>query len=132
MSETQAPTQPPKLQGQLPTLGALIEGGKYAGLLTDDDGHAYLLVLLDVRPAKTLTWKAAQKWGAEQGGVLPNRVESAQLYRALKSEFEPEWHWTSEAYGASYAWSCYFNHGIQGYSSSSASGAARAVRRIVL
>jgi len=122
----------PKQDLQLPAFGAALLDGKYAGVLTDDDGQPYLLILLDAKPADQLNWSAAQEWASALGAALPNRVESAQLFRALRDEFEKDWHWTSEAFGASCAWFCSFNDGYQGCSDVSSGGAARAVRRLLL
>lgn len=117
----------------LPKIGTAMHGGKYAGVLTNDDGRAYVLVLLDAKPNGQLTWSKAQDWAAKQDGSLPNRVESAQLFRALGEEFEKSWHWTDEtcSWDASYAWSCYFYGNQYDYDKSHA-GCARAVRRLVL
>jgi hypothetical protein len=118
----------------LPKFGTAMHGGKYAGVLTNDDGRAYVLVLLDEKPKIQLTWSKAQDWAAKQDGSLPNRVESAQLFRALGDEFEKRWHWTNEpcSWDASYAWYCLFDNGTQISSDLSYAGCARAVRRFVL
>ena len=117
---------------QMPKLGSPAKDGKYAGVLTDDDGHVYVLVLLDAQPPKQLTWKAAQTWAEDVGGALPTRVESAQLFRALGAEFKKDWHWTSETYGSSGAWIQGFGYDNQDAGHVDGSYCARAVRRFVL
>ena len=53
------------------------------------------------------------------------------LFANVKDKLKPEWHWTSEAHNASYAWLCNFHHGYLNYRKSY-EGCAVAVRLILL
>ena len=115
----------------LPAIGAALAGGTFAGLTTLPNGTHHAVVLL---PGKgdDLTWQQAGKWAKEQGGVLPTRPVAALLFANVKDQLQPKWHWTADERSASYAWSCYFNDGIQGYGRKSYEGSAVAVRLIPL
>lgn len=117
----------------LPKVGDQLEGGKYAGLLTDKEGQPYMLVLLPEQ-GRDMTWKAATKWAEGLKGSLPSRIEAAMLFQHLRSNLIREWHWTDETHesDSSYAWGCYFDFGFQYYGLKSAAGGARAVRRLPL
>jgi len=103
------------------TLGAELDGGKFAGITTLKDGTHCAVVLLS-------------------GGQLPTRPVAALLYANAKDQFEETWYWTSETLDAdtgdeddaSYAWFCYFYYGDQYYLHKSAAGACVAVRLIPL
>ena len=114
------------------TIGAPLEGGTYCGIVTQPDGAQLAVALLSDKPPKRLNHADAQIWAESVDGVLPTRLISALLFANAKDQFEPEWHWTSERYGASYAWDCNFDDGIQLFNVTGASGAARAVRMIPL
>jgi hypothetical protein len=116
----------------LPALGQPLEGGTFAGVTTRKDGKHCAVILLPNKAQEQLAWKNAMKWAEEVGGTLPTRPVAALLYANLKDQFEPEWHWTSEEYDASYAWYCYFDDGYQTGSHKSWAGCARAVRLIHL
>jgi hypothetical protein len=116
----------------LPALGAAYEGGLFAGLTTDKEGRHFAIALLPDKPDAKLAWKKAVDWADSVGGVLPTRPVAALLFANAKDQFEPEWHWTSEAFDGSYAWSQYFYYGFQGFSPKSYEGRARAVRLIQL
>jgi len=116
----------------LPALGQPLEAGTFAGLTTRPDGTHCAVVLLADKPAKNLTWKASLAWAKKLKAELPTRPVAALLFANAKSQFEPEWHWTSEAYGSSYAWDQYFCNGYQDFSIKSFEGRARAVRLIQL
>ncbi len=107
-------------------------GERYAGTVLDDDGLiSHHLVLLPGE-AEALTWQGAKDWASEVGGELPTRQEQALLYANLKSDFKPEWYWSSQAYESdiSYAWITNFLIGDQDLDDSkSAEVRARAVRR---
>jgi hypothetical protein len=121
-------------------LGAPLEGGTFAGVITLKDGTHVAVALLADKPGKRLNWADAKAWAEGVDGVLPTRPVAALLYANAKDQFESAWHWTSDRLDAdtgdeedaSYAWSCSFGDGDQYYSLTSASGAARAVRLIHL
>lgn len=114
------------------SLGASLEDGKFAGLITLPDGKTVAVVLLPNKSDKRLAWAAAMAWATEAGGQLPTRPIAALLFANLRGEFEKTWHWTNEAHEAddSYAWSCYFDDGFQHYDSKGSNGTVRAVRLI--
>lgn len=97
---------------ELPSLGAPLAGGLYAGITTLPDGATVAVVLLPGR-GERLTWKKAQTWAKQQGGQLPSRLVAALLFAHLKSHLPREWHWTDEALDASSAWGCFFDYGFQ-------------------
>jgi hypothetical protein len=108
----------------------LAPGEHYAGAVLDEQGHLkHHLVLMSAMPESELDWQAAMDWAATVGGALPTRQEQALLYANCKPHLEPEWHWSCETEGSSYAWDCDFDGGYQRYSFRSAEGAAVAVRR---
>lgn len=115
-------------------LGAPLEGGTFAGVITQKDGTHVAVVLLSEKPAKRLPWAEATAWAESVDGQLPSRPISALLYANLKSELEETWHWTNEtcSWGASCAWFCGFGYGFQYDSGKSCAGSARAVRLIHL
>ena len=108
-------------------------GEYYAGALLNEDGTVkHHLVLLAARSDDDLDWEDAKTWAATVNGWLPDRQEAALIYANCKPHVDARWHWTSEQYesNASYAWSCSFGNGNQGYNDVSSAGAARAVRRL--
>lgn len=115
----------------LPALGAEFDGGIFAGITTTKSGTHRAVILLPEQ-AEELTWKKACTWAEKQGGELPSRPIAALLFANVKSQLKPHWHWTSEAYDASYAWSCHFNGGYQNFSHKSYEGSVVAVRLILL
>lgn len=115
----------------LPALGADLDGGTFAGLTTRKDGTHCAVILLPEK-ATDLTWKKATAWAKEQGGELPTRPVAALLFANVKPKLSPSWHWTSDEDDASYAWSCDFIYGYQGYHLRSSEGSAVAVRMIPL
>jgi len=115
----------------LPALGAELDGGTFAGITTRPDGTHHAVVLLPEK-AENLTWKKAISWAEKQGGELPSRPVAAMLFANVKARLTPAWHWTSEEYGASYAWICTFNHGFQLSDLKSSEGGVVAVRLIPL
>lgn len=116
----------------LPAVGQPLEGGLFAGLTTKPDGTHCAVVLLADKPTKDLAWKAAMNWAEKLGAELPSRPVSALLFANLKAEFDPSWHWTSEQYDSSYAWTQGFDYGTQGNTGKSFQARARAVRLIQL
>jgi hypothetical protein len=108
-------------------------GEHYAGVVLDESGQVtHHLVLMAQRPDTKLKWQAAMDWAASAGGALPTRQEQALLYANCKPHLKPEWHWISESYDASYAWTCHFHFGGQGTILKSYECAAVAVRLIPL
>ena len=108
-------------------------GERYAGAVLDEDGdHLHHLVLRAERPAGKLNWQAAMDWAKGVGGTLPSRQESSLLFANCKCHLDTSWHWTSETRedDASYAWSCYFNHGGTDLTRKSYEGSAVAVRLV--
>lgn len=113
----------------LPDIGDGIDGGTFAGVTTQKDGTHCAVVLLPSR-GTSLTWKKAMAWANDQDGELPTRPVAALLFANLKDELSGGWHWTSEEYAASYAWSCNFGYGSQSFTRKSFEGSAVAVRLI--
>lgn len=115
-------------------LGAPLEDGKFAGLITLPDGKTVAVVLLPNKSDKQLAWADAMAWANEAGGQLPTRPIAAMLFANLKAEFEEEWHWTNEptSWSESCAWFCSFYYGGQYYGHKGSHRAARAVRLIHL
>lgn len=115
----------------LPAIGAALHGGIFAGLTTRKDGSHCAVVLLPDQVA-SITWKKAVNWAQKLEAELPSRPVAALLFANVKDQLRPAWHWTSESYDASYAWSCSFSHGFQSDSRKSCEGSAVAVRLIPL
>ena len=118
----------------VPPLKQPLEGGTFCGVITLPDGKHYAAVLLADKPDASLPWKKAAAWaeGLGNGAVLPTRPVAAMLFANAKDQFEPEWHWTSEAFDGSCAWTQYFNYGLQISHRESYEGRCRAVRLIQL
>lgn len=115
----------------LPALGAALEGGIFAGVITKQDGTHCAVIRLPENGG-ALTRKRAMDWAKKQGGELPSRPVAAMLFANVKATLPEDWHWTSEEYNASYAWLCSFFHGDQSISNKSSEGCAVAVRLIPL
>jgi len=115
----------------LPAIGSDIDGGTFAGVITQADGSHVAVVLLTAW-SEGLAWKKAITWAKKQGGVLPTRPVAALLFANLKPKLQPRWHWTSEEEIASSAWGCYFLSGFQSVVLKSYEGCAVAVRLIHL
>mgnify|MGYP001187740014 CR=1 FL=1 len=109
----------------------LKEGEIYAGAIINPDGTGNHVILLAGDHEKT-TWQAAMDWAKEQGGELPNRVESFLLFIQSKSEFEEYWYWTNETFAHDTEWALcqHFLNGGQHYTSKGCKLRARAVRRV--
>lgn len=99
----------------LPKLNEPLDGGIFAGVITQQDGTHCAVVLLPNQPATKLTWQATMDWAASQDATLPTRPVAALLFANLKPLLAPRWHWTNEAHedDASFAWGCYFGYGGQ-------------------
>ena len=115
----------------LPAVGSDIDGGTFAGVITQADGSHVAVVLLTAW-SEGLTWKKAITWAKKQGGVLPTRPVVALLFANLKPKLQPRWHWTSEEESAFDAWCCNFYYGGQFIFLKSYEGCAVAVRLIHL
>lgn len=115
----------------LPTLGAALEDGTFAGITTRPDGTHCAVILLPAM-GEDLTWKAAKAWAVEHGGELPTRPVAALLFANVQPALSPVWHWTADEYNASYAWDCHFGHGLQSCNHKDDERAAVAVRLIPL
>ena len=113
----------------LPAVGTLLQGGTYAGCITQPDGTLAAVILLPGM-GEGLTWAKAKAWAKKQGGVLPTRPVAALLYAHLKGQLRPRWHWTSDAYDASSAWYCDFGSGFQNIRDVRCEACAVAVRLI--
>lgn len=113
-------------------LGAPLEGGTFAGVITLPNGTHAAVVLLADKPSEELNWADAKKWAESVGGELPARPAAAMLFANAKAQFEAEWHWTSEAYSGSGAWVQGFDYGGQNTSHVDNHNCARAVRMIPL
>lgn len=113
-------------------IGADHENGKFAGLITLQDGKHVAVILLPNKSDKRLMWADAMAWATEAGGQLPTRPVAALLYANLKSEFAEEWHWTNETatWDESCAWVCSFGNGDLFSGHKDVYYAARAVRLI--
>jgi hypothetical protein len=109
----------------------LKEGEYYAGAIINPDGTGHHLILLPDDHDDT-TWDKAMEWAKEQGGDLPNRVESALLFNQSKDQFKQEWYWTNEQYSAVSGCAGYqnFYDGGQSRVSKDNEFRARAVRRL--
>lgn len=115
----------------LPAIGGDFDGGIFVGVTTTPAGAHCAVVLLPGN-GTDLTWTKAKAWAKKAGGELPSRPVAALLFANVKSALQPRWHWTSDAFDASYAWFCFFSHGYQGTSHKSYGGGAVAVRQIPL
>jgi len=109
----------------------LKEGEYYAGAIINPDGTGHHIILLADDHDDT-TWDKAMAWAKEQGGDLPNRVESALLFNQSKDQFKQAWYWTNEQHASysSYAWYQNFGYGLQDGSDKYYELRARAVRRL--
>lgn len=113
-------------------LGAPLEGGTFAGILTLPNGMHAAVVLMADKPSEELNWADAKKWAESVGGELPARPAAAMLYANAKAQFDAEWYWTSEAYSGSDAWIQVFDSGYQLTIHVDDNYCARAVRMIPL
>lgn len=129
MSTAPHPTASPVSAGTLPSIGAPLDGGQFAGVISQPNGTVTAVVLLPGH-AENLTFAQAKAWAKQQGGQLPSRLVAALLYAHMRGSLLPEYHWTSEIQGASYAWRCSFYYGSQSSGHESWQACAVAVRLI--
>ncbi len=116
----------------LPALGQPLDAGLFAGITTTPDGKHHAVVLLPDKPDAKLTWQKAVNWAKKLDATLPARPVAALLFANAKDQFEPEWHWTSEAFDGSLAWLQDVSYGNQYNGHKSFEGRCRAVRLIQL
>ncbi len=112
--------------GYVPSAAVHLNSGEiYVGIV--DGQHVILLPGADRD-----NWSACMKWAASIGGDLPTRPEQALLYQKMSEHFEKDWYWsnTQHASNSDYAWGQDFYGGNQDGDTKSASGRARAVRRL--
>jgi hypothetical protein len=113
----------------LPPVGAVFEGGTFAGITTSKDGTHSAVILLPDNGEK-LTWKKAMNWAKKLGAELPTRPVASMLFANVKAQLKPVWNWTSEEDDASFAWGCTFYDGSIDCIHKSYEGSAVAVRLI--
>jgi hypothetical protein len=113
------------------TQPALNENEIYAGAIINPDGTGHHVILLDGDHDDS-DWQSAIEWAKEQGGDLPNCVETALLFNQLKDRFKPEWYWTNEQHASIsfYAWCQGFSYGSQINNPKANELRARSVRRL--
>ena len=118
---------------ELPVLGALLDAGIFAGVITQKDGtHVAVVLLLEC--CTKLAWGQAMEWAQKQGGVLPTSPIAAMLFANVKASLPRGGHWTSEEDDeeASFAWICNFYDGTQFSTRKRHEAAAVAVRLITI
>ncbi|MGY1490751.1 hypothetical protein ACW4YW_15195 [Methylobacillus pratensis] len=108
----------------------LAEGETYIGSIITKTERYHLILLPGDNDPENQDDQLA--WAKSLNGDLPNRLESAMLYREAKDQFENDWYWTNEiaAEDPDYAWYQCFGNGHQDWLSRSNKLRARAVRRI--
>ena len=109
----------------------LAAGEIYVGTIAAPGAYgSYHLVLLP-GDRDDGSWSAQMDWAKSIGGELPNRVEGALLFAAMKDQFKPAWYWTRETHASDSecAWLQLFDDGIQDYDHKYGEFRARAVRR---
>jgi hypothetical protein len=113
------------------TAPVLNEGEIHVGTFLQPDGTGYQLILLpgDNEPANHST---QLEWAASIGGDLPDRSETAFMFKHIKDQFKQTWYWTNESYDAEWAWYQSFNYGHQLSTLKYDKLRARAVRRLVI
>ena len=108
----------------------LAEGEKFVGFIVSADGTKKDAIILLPGEKQDVTWKQAQEWAKSIGGDLPDRVESALLFKTLKLDFSENWYWAGEACGSGTAWVQHFRFGGVNYDDVGDDFRARAVRRL--
>lgn len=121
----------PPAHPTLPTLGTLIQGCHFIGLLTNSEGQLYApLVLPELAPAAR--WERQLDWAKDQGADLLDRPEGALLFARQPKLFAPEIYWLKEPCGPHLAWAQNFTGGCQHGWSRDVEFRAVAVRRLML
>ena len=123
-----------------PAIGTYWEGqgGIYRGLARGVGGKPDQHIVEAVERLDDdhrMDWKGCIAWAAglnvdgHADFTLPTRREASLLFANRDKDCDGGWHWTSEAYDASFAWCCGFPDGGVISSRKSYVGRARAVRR---
>lgn len=109
----------------------LSTGEIYAGAITTPEGVVSHIILLSGH-LEPVIWNEAMTWAESIGGVLPDIVEQALLYKYLQEQFYPMGYWSSEqhALDLDFAWLQYFGYGGQLNDKKSTKYRAVAVRRV--
>ncbi|BEV15105.1 DUF1566 domain-containing protein [Herbaspirillum sp. DW155] len=126
---------PAQVEAPSTTFPVIVKPGEtYIGTIATPGGYGSYQLFLLPGEASDVNWDAAKKWASDQGGELPNRVESALLFATAKEQFQDEWYWTREQHAAysDYAWFQSFYYGTQYDYTTSYEGRARAVRRLFI
>ena len=97
---------------ELPAIGAPLEGGTFAGVITKPNGIYHAVVRLNAR-CEYLNWSDAKAWAKEQGGELPTRFMFALIWSSKHLSLTPEWYWSADEFNATYAWRCFFGYSYQ-------------------
>ena len=118
------------------------EGGVFAGLLVDEKGRDYALIVptdpaSDIAPApwkKAIADANAFKTSQHADYTAANRLELAFCFATVPGLFKRDWYWSSTQYAPdpSFAWYQYFSNGYQYYYHKGYAYRARAVRRVLI
>jgi hypothetical protein len=110
------------------------EGEEYAGIILGLNGEPDYHLFLLPGEADRAPWKKQVDWAISVGGSLPTRREQSVLLANCKASLKTEWYWSGEqdASNSNYAWVQNFINGSQCGDRKSASGRARAVRRVYI
>jgi len=115
----------------LPAVGAALNSGIFAGVITNAGKHVAVVLLYG--RGERLNWERALMWAEQQDGELPTRPVAALLFANCKTKLTPGWHWTADEDDASYAsytWHCDFSYGYQSGTHKDDELAAVAVRYV--
>lgn len=120
----------------LPRIGDAFHGGHFGGVLSDDNGVPYAVVLLPHALNVGVDWWAAMSWAHEVGGDLPT---CGEVHMLLKNLYRGQWShgftWTADDYFRSPATQAWGFNGLGARTAAenkSDLGNAFAVRRIPL
>ena len=113
---------------ELPAVGAPLDSGIFAGVITHKGVHVAVVLLPD--RGEDLTWNMAKEWVKKQGGELPTRSVAALLFANCKTQLTNCWHWTADEDDAFFVWDCHFGNGDQSSPHKSYELAAVCVRLI--
>lgn len=119
--------------GALPRIGDALQGGYYAGMLSDATGAPYALLLLPRPLELEADWHSAKAWAQTQDGDLPNRCEAAMLLSSFHRTLQGSGLiWTNEEYRRtpSHAWLFYGTGGRTVAEDKRMAALALAVRRL--
>jgi len=109
----------------------LAEGETYAGIIGNNQGEAYHLILLP-DDNDDASWKNQLAWAKSIGGDLPDKTELAMLWNTCRDQFQKDLYWSNQPWelGGACAWCQYFLSGGQSYGRKINELRARAVRRL--